>query len=92
MSLDIRPLFVARRTYRHRRMADAARLLPILGAGLFLLPLLWRSGETPDAPGLSTVAVMIYLFAAWIFLAGVAGVISRRLPETEEESPRDPET
>lgn len=91
MSLERRPLFVARRTYRYRRMADAARLLPILGGGLFLLPLLWRSGETADAPGMSTVDVMIYLFAAWIFLAGAAGLISRRLPEIEDESPRDPE-
>lgn len=88
MSGERRPLFVARRTYRHRRMADAARLLPILGAGLFALPLLWRGGEEATGQGMGTVGVMIYLFAVWIFLACVAGLISRRLPEIEDEAPR----
>ncbi len=91
MSLEKRPLFVARRTYRHRRMADAARLLPIFGGGLFLVPLLWttEADETAGAEGVSTVDVMLYLFLAWIFLAGAAALISRRLPEIEDETVRD---
>ncbi len=38
------PLFLGRVSYRQRRLADAARLLPIFGAVLMGVPLL-----TPDA-------------------------------------------
>lgn len=40
------PLFLARRAYRQRRLTDAARFLPLLGAFLFLLPIFWQPGET----------------------------------------------
>ncbi len=35
-----RPLFLARAPYRRRRLRDAARLLPVVGGFLLLLPLL----------------------------------------------------
>lgn len=90
MSTDRRPLFVARRTYRHRRIADAARLLPVLGAALFLVPLLWQGGDTPEGgAGARTVNVMLYLFLAWISLAGLSALISWRLSDGEEETLRD---
>ena len=78
------PLFLARRSYRRRRLEDAARLLPWLGAFLFGLPLLWTGART--APGL------VYLFAAWIVLIGIALVLSRRLARAEgpgEDDRRD---
>ncbi|WP_135501963.1 hypothetical protein [Roseovarius aestuariivivens] len=96
MTDKARPVFVARRTYRQRRMADAARLLPVLGAGLFLVPLLWRSdgasvgeGDAVAASGAGTVEVMLYLFLVWIFLAAAAGLISYRLPAPQDETRRD---
>ncbi|MEM6481920.1 MAG: hypothetical protein AAF922_14960 [Pseudomonadota bacterium] len=86
MSTEPAPLFVGRRDYYLRRMADAARLLPILGVGLFMFPLFWIAPETvsseiggPDDRSVRTVAVMVYLFVVWIVLAAVSGLISRKL-------------
>ena len=86
MSREPSPLFLARRAYAKRRVADGARMLPFAGAGLFVLPLLWKS--VPGEEGIGTVGVMVYLFLVWFFLAGAAGLISRRLSETgqSEES------
>ena len=67
------PVFLERETYRRRRLMDAARFLPFLGAFAFLVPLLW-AGEARTAAGLA------YLFAAWAVLIGLSFVISRRLP------------
>ncbi len=70
------PLFLARGSYRRRRLEDAARLLPWLGGFLFALPLLWTDART-------TVG-LLYLFAAWIVLIGLALVLSRRLARNED--------
>lgn len=87
MSPERAPVFVARRAYRQRRLADAARLLPIIGAVLFCIPLLWRNGDA----AIATTTVMFYLFGLWIALAVIAGVISRFLrPSDTEDGPRDP--
>ncbi len=50
----LRPLFLARHGYRRRRIMDAARVLPVLGAFLFFVPLLWTGeggGEASDPRG-----------------------------------------
>ncbi len=71
-----RPVFVERRTYRRRRMADAAGLLPVFGVALFGIPLLW-GGEASQ--GALTSDVMIYVFGIWVALAVLAAVVSRDL-------------
>jgi len=82
MSDDSRiPVFVERKTYRRRRMADAARLLPILGALLFCMPLLWSVGDLPR-----TTLTMFYLFLVWLMLSIVSAVISRQLSENDRGS------
>lgn len=82
-----RPMFVGRRTYRRRRMADAAALLPVLGALLLLMPLLWTGG--PE--GARTSTVMIYLFVVWGGLAVLSAVVSRHLrPDPFEDTPEPP--
>ncbi|WP_256471565.1 hypothetical protein [Oceanicola sp. 502str15] len=69
------PLFLARQTYRRRRLMDAARLLPAVGLGLVLFPLLWiGQGEGPQ-----TRAGVIYLFAVWALLTAVAALVAARL-------------
>ena len=78
MSRETGRMFLDRRMYRRRRVADAARLMPILGAVLFVLPLTWQGQE--GAP-VSTTGVMVYLFGIWAVLAVVSGLISRRLGE-----------
>ncbi|MEM6375853.1 MAG: hypothetical protein AAF686_06390 [Pseudomonadota bacterium] len=79
-------LFVGRRAYYRRRLADAARLMPLLGVGLFMFPLFWISPEGVATSGsfaedmrASTVSVMVYIFVVWVALAAAAGLISRRL-------------
>lgn len=78
------PVFVQRRTYRRRRTADGARMLPLLGAVLFAIPLAWPRG---DATGTSDV--MIYVFATWVLLVLVSGILSRFLISEAEQANDD---
>lgn len=81
-----RPLFVAREAYRRRRMIDAAGLLPILGALLFVLPLLWV-GAGGGAP--RTSHVMLYLFAVWGGLVVLSALVTRSLGAGSAEPAED---
>ncbi len=78
-----RPLFLARGPYRSRRLADAARLLPVLGTFLLLLPILWQPANTPER---DTAGDMLYLFGAWAGLIVLAALISARLGEEGEDT------
>lgn len=71
-----RPQFVAPRIYRHRRLMDAARLLPVLGTVLMLVPIL-----QPPAEGATRSTAMdgIYLFAVWALLILSARLLAPRL-------------
>jgi hypothetical protein len=73
MREPVEPLFLARRTYRRRRLMDALRLLPWLGAFLFGLPLLWQAPET--------AAGLLYLFGAWAVLIVLSLALARRLSD-----------
>ena len=77
MRAPVEPLFLARRTYRRRRLMDALRLLPWLGAFLFGLPLLWRDPTTAHG--------LLYLFAVWAVLI----VLSARDGPPPDPRPRD---
>jgi hypothetical protein len=84
MRPPVEPLFLARRTYRRRRLMDALRLLPWVGAFFFGLPLLW--GDPTTGHGL------LYLFAAWALLIVLSFALARRLtddPGTDAEPPGD---
>jgi len=86
------PLFLARRSYRRRRLMDAARLLPLLGAVLIGLPTLWHPGDTPEP---DTARGLIYLFAVWALLVLAAAALARGLGpalDAEEEAEGSPET
>ncbi len=67
-----RPLFLARAPYRRRRLRDAARLLPVLGLFLLLLPLLWA----PDAQMSLTSGDVIYFFSVWLVLIALAAAFA----------------
>jgi hypothetical protein len=79
MSGERMPFFVDRQSYRRRRLADAARLMPVLGGMLFFLPLFWKGSEGGE--GVGTAAVMAYIFGAWALLALASGLLSRHLHE-----------
>lgn len=70
-----RPLFLARAPYRRRRLRDAARLLPVLGLFLLLLPLLW----SPEARMSLRAADVVYFFAVWLVLIALAAAFAPAL-------------
>jgi hypothetical protein len=70
-----RALFLARAPYRRRRLRDAARLLPVLGLLMLLLPLLW----TKDAQMSLSARDVIYFFAVWLFLIALAAAFASGL-------------
>ncbi len=84
-------VFLERQAYHHRRMRDLARAVPIFGVVLLSIPLLWvRSG--PEVAGATTSQALVYVFVVWIFLIGLAAVISRAVksdpPPVEPTAPR----
>lgn len=77
------PLFLARQGYRQRRLADASRLLPLVGAVLLVLPLLWRGAaaslSVSGATSVPTSVVGLYLFSVWFVLIAAAALLARRV-------------
>lgn len=65
------PVFLERRGYRLRRVMDAARILPLVGLGLWLLPLLWGDASTRGG--------IVFIFTVWLILVLTSAVISYRL-------------
>ncbi len=74
-----RPEFLEQDVYRRRRLIDAIKLLPILGACLFLLPALILGEETG-----STAVRLVYFFFTWIVLILLCVVLVRRLSKSDE--------
>lgn len=81
-----KPTFLVRSSYRQRRLRDVAWLLPVFGALLIFVPLLWPRGDTETG---GTAEATIYLFLVWFVLIVAAAVLSRIIrPDavpTEEE-------
>lgn len=86
MSRPRRALFLERRTYRRRRQMDAARLLPILGATLWCVPLLWSNSGAGTVP---TSQAIIYVFGVWCLLIWAALWLSARLRSDPPEEPAE---
>ena len=85
---NARPGFLARQTYRLRRLMDAARLLPILGILLFIFPILWGTGAKPAH---STAFDGVYLFVVWLGLICCAFLLARALGPVSAGEAEDPE-
>lgn len=67
-----RGMFLQRRSYRRRRLLDGLKMLPFLGAWLFLLPLVWTHGSDPEVGARSTSSALIYVFGVWFLLIVLA--------------------
>lgn len=63
-------VFLPKQTYRQRRILDAVKAWPLLGAFLFGLPVMWHVGTRGN------VGAMIYLFGVWALLIVGAGALS----------------
>jgi peptidoglycan/LPS O-acetylase OafA/YrhL len=74
-----RPLFLDRAPYRRRRLRDAARLLPVLGLFLLLLPLFW----TPKSGVALSANDVIYFFLVWLCLILLAAAFAPGLSKSE---------
>jgi peptidoglycan/LPS O-acetylase OafA/YrhL len=72
------PLFLARATYRRRRLRDAARLLPVVGVFLLVLPLFWPEGGAGRA--------VIFVFMVWALLIAFAALLAPGLDEPDAPS------
>jgi len=68
------PLFLERETYLRRRVMDGARILPVAGFVLVLLPVLWSRAD-----GSNIAAEAIYLFVLWCALILAAAILARPL-------------
>lgn len=68
-----KPVFLALKSYRQRRLRDVARVLPLLGIILWLLPLLWR-GDAGKTGG-----TLIYIFVIWSVLVILSAVVATRI-------------
>lgn len=79
-------VFLERASYRQRRLRDAARLLPVLGAVLWAIPLLWA----PVEPGSSnSVDALLYTFGVWVALIALTAMISRKLQDDDPAATGD---
>ena len=78
------PLFLERQSYRRRRLIDMIRMLPVIGALLWAIPLLWKSGPDGDVP---TSVAIIYLFGVWLGMVLLSAVLARLLKLAETQSP-----
>ena len=82
------PVFLARDTYRRRRLIDALRLLPVIGLLLFLSPLVGGARYLR-----STAESGVFIFAVWFGLIVVAWGLGRLLARAPGGGdPLDPDT
>lgn len=72
------PLFLARRSYRFRRLMDAVRLLPVLALAFWLVPLLWPVPDQASDPAVTTSHALRYIFGVWLGMIVLGVFLWRR--------------
>lgn len=81
MARQLRSVFLERKSYRRRRMMDGLRLVVILGAILWVIPVFW---PVEDAGGLAPVSMsraLFYVFGVWAVLIVLAAALVRGVKE-----------
>lgn len=86
MARRAQPLFVERSGYRQRRIMDALRLLVILGAGLWMVPVIWPGADAPGAEAVRTSRALFYVFGVWILLIVISAALAFRLKRFPPEA------
>ena len=70
-------------------MMDAARVLPVMGALLLLVPLLWPRPGGEEEPVATSISFS-YIFGLWAVLILLAGLLSRSARTWQDEEDREP--
>ncbi|WP_202075986.1 hypothetical protein [Pseudooceanicola pacificus] len=78
-------VFLERRSYRQRRLADLARALPVVGLLLMLIPLLWTQGAED---GTRTSRAIYWIFGVWAVLVCASGLLARGAERDEAAGPQ----
>jgi uncharacterized membrane protein len=81
------PLFLAPRRYRRRRLRDAARLLPVLGGFLMVVPFFWGADDAPRP----LKGDLVYFFGLWLLLVLAAALLAPALAAEDIEEEDLPE-
>jgi hypothetical protein len=72
-------LFLARRSYRRRRIMDAVRMLPLLCTLLWLVvPTMWPNTAAQGAQTTMSTAIW-YLFVVWVLAITASFALWRRI-------------
>ncbi len=81
MSVPDSPRFLDLKSYRLKRLIDAAKLLPLLGAAvlLFPLPFFFIASDAAPVGSQNATPLGIYLFVVWLVLIVAALILSRWL-------------
>lgn len=76
-------VFHERRTYRKRRVMDAARVTPVLALILWIIPMIWpQEGDG----SVSSATALIYIFFVWAGIILLTWGLSRLLADVPDES------
>ena len=82
-----RHIFLERRGYRQRRIVDAARMLPVIGLLLWLVPLVWPRAHQEGT--LTTSSATLYVFLIWILLIVVGAFLAWKMTPSETADPSE---
>ena len=74
-------LFLEPQPYRRRRLIDAARLLPVFGIFMLVVP----PGLLTAAKGASTTSMLIYLVMVWAGMIFVAALLGRYMRLSDKQ-------
>ena len=76
--------FLERQSYRRRRLIDTIRMVPVLGAVLWAVPLLWPTPEEEGGSVASSDAI-IYIFLVWLALVLLGGWCAYRMKRSDAQ-------
>ncbi|TCL09033.1 hypothetical protein BXY66_1075 [Shimia isoporae] len=83
MSERPKQVFLERQSYRRRRLIDFIRMVPVIGAILWAVPLLW---STEDGESVATSDAVVYVFVVWFGLVVCGGILARALRDGRDGS------
>ncbi len=77
--------FLPQDGFRRRRLADAARILPVLGGILMMIPMLWGVDQGGEADPAKTSNAAVYVFCVWAGVIIAAAMLAPFLARIEDE-------